>query len=597
MAIIPLLEIMDRGKLLSSRYLLTRLRPFLAPYFGRYALAMSLLLVTSLIGVLPPVVLKSLIDRGIVVGNFRQIGICAAELFLLAVVGSITRWLMEYTHEWVSSHFINDLQGSLFAHILRQPMAFFLRTTEGEILSRLRTDTTALYGVFANLFLGAVSEAVQILCILGILFYLDTKLSAIMSVLIFPVVFIVLHSRKPLHRQSLRSRDANVEVTEFFRERIGNMSLIRLYNGKAQEKRRHKGLAETVIKETLRAVRLRFTSTFLIGLCVASSSVAVLLVGGWEVVRHRITVGALFAFYVYCGRLFTPVQSFSSRSFDIHTGIASAQRIVELLDVKPDIADPLHPIPIPVDTHSIDLAEVEFSYPNADRPALQEVSLTIAPGARIALVGASGAGKSTFVALLTRLYDVQRGSIRIDGVDLRDIALDNLYELFGVYTQEAHLLDSSIRENICYGRPTASQEEVERAARKANLHDFILSLPAGYETRVGPRGVMLSGGQRQRLALARLLLKDSPIWILDEFTSALDSHSEAIVSDNLEPLLEGRTVIYIAHRLSTILGVDQVVVLDQGRIVAVDTHDRLYHHNRFYKELFDRQYIATPLSV
>lgn len=574
----------------SNLTIIKRFLPFTRPYYKKYGLAILLLITTSLLSLLPPYLLKLIIDDAIKNGQAHML-----DLITLAMAGAIiaagtSRGVMEYIHEWVSARFIFDLRRHLFNHIQSQSMDFFSTTKVGDILGRLRVDITAVYGVLVNTLLGAVSEVVQIVGITFVLFYMDVKLALIAMLFIPPLYVVLTYTGKRLRQLSRMTRDKDVGLLDFFQERIANINVIKIFHRERHEDRRHTELSEDFIKATLQRLRYKFSSMFLIGIFTSLASVVVLWYGGHQVINGALSFGSLIAFYLYVVRLYAPVQSLTNRGMEVYNGMASADRLIEYLDLKPTVRESERPARLGNVRGEIQFENVSFTYPKSPKPVVQDLTLEIPAGQKVALVGSSGAGKTTLVNLLCRLYEVDSGTISIDGHDIRELAFESLYDSLGVVSQDTFLFNSTIEENIRFGRVDATHEEVVEAAQKAHLHDFILSLPAGYNTIVGSRGMKLSGGQRQRLAIARMLLKDAKIWILDEFTSSLDSSSESIVYQNLESLLQDKTALIIAHRFSTILSADRVVVINDGRIIETGTHADLYRLDGLYRKLFDTQF-------
>lgn len=575
-----------------------RIWPFFKHFVGKYSLAMALLVCASLLSLLPPYLVKLLIDNGIRTGRVNTINFIAGLLLLLAVTSGVTRGLMDYIHEWVSARFIMGLRAELFSRLLKQPMSFFAEMKIGDMLGRLRSDTTSVYSVLVNTFIGAVGEFVQILGVAGFLFYLNWRL-ALVALAFIPLLHLTfVYVGRPLRRMALEIRDKDVLLLDFLQERIINVQLIKLYNRELHEEGGHTRLSLDLIKSILASVKCRFVSIFLIAFLTSSAGTAVLWYGGHVVLSGALSVGSLFAFYLYTAKLYNPIQSFTNRIVEIYSSLASVQRIVEFLDLAPSITEAQNPRKLhwPV-LGDISFQNVVFGYKGSDKPVLQNFSLHIYPGQKIALVGTSGAGKTTLVNLLGRLYDINQGSICLDGIDIRELRFEDLYKSIAVVPQETFLFNASIEENIRYGRQDASYEEVVEAARIAHLHDFITGLPEQYRTVIGPRGTGLSGGQRQRLAIARLVLKNAPVWVLDEFTSALDSESEAIVHENLLPLLQQKTAIIIAHRHSTVRIADTVVVMEEGTAKEIGSHDDLYTRNGLYRKLFDSQLMSDDVCA
>lgn len=574
----------------SNLTIIKRFVPFTRPYYKKYALAILLLMVTSLLSLLPPFLLKVIIDDAIKNGQAHLLDLITLAMAAAIIAGGTARGVMEYIHEWVSARFIFDLRRYLFNLIQSQSMDFFAAVKVGDILGRLRVDITAVYGVLVNTLLGAISEAVQIIGIAVLLFYLDVRL-ALIAVLFIPPLYIVLtYTGKRLRKLSRVTRDKDVALLEFFQERIANINVIKIFHRERHEDRSHADLSEDFIQATLGRVKYKFTSMFLIGTLTSLASVMVIWYGGHQVIKGALSFGSLIAFYLYVVRLYTPIQSLANRGIEVYNGMASADRLIEYMDLKPAVRESERAVRLRSVRGEIRFDKVSFTYPNSPDPVINDLSLEIPAGQKIALVGSSGAGKTTLVNLLCRLYEVDSGSISIDGHDIRELAFDSLYDSLGVVSQDTFLFNSTIEENIRFGRVDATHEEVVEAAKKAHLHDFILSLPAGYGTIVGSRGMKLSGGQRQRLAIARMVLKDAKIWILDEFTSSLDSSSENVVYQNLDPLLQNKTTLIIAHRFSTILSADCVVVIHDGNIIEAGSHAELYRLDGVYRKLFDTQF-------
>jgi ABC-type multidrug transport system fused ATPase/permease subunit len=560
------------------------------PYVPRYVLAVGLLLTTSILSLLPPAVFKVLIDEGIRRRSIHTVAMMAMVLIAVAILSGIARGNMEYLHEWVSGRFITDLRGRLFAHLLRQPMHFYASTKTGDVLGRLRNDITAVYGVLVNTFLSALSEVVQIIGITAILLYMNASLALLALSFILPLYLVLRFFGGILRRLALIMRDKDVGLLEFFQERFNNVQAIKLFHQEALEEELHRKISLDLVAAILRSVRCRFTATFLIGVVTSTASIMVMWYGGYRVIEGTLSFGTLFAFYLYTGRLFAPIQSLTNRGVEIYNGLASAQRIIEYFDIQPTITEAPHPVNLTDVRGEIAFRNVSFGYSRNESECIRNLNLKIRPGQKVALVGLSGAGKTTLVTLLGRLYDVCEGSILIDGCDIRELTFESLHNAITVVPQDSFLFNTTIEENIRYGNRHASSQEICDAAHRAYLDDFVKLLPQGYRTVIGPRGITLSGGQRQRLALARAIVKNAPIWILDEFTSSLDSQSESIVYEQIMPLLRGKTALIIAHRLSTIRTADLVAVIYKGEIAEFGSHDELYKRAGLYRRLFDKQF-------
>lgn len=574
----------------STLAIIKRFVPFARPYFKKYAFAILLLIITSVLSLLPPYLLKLVIDDAIKAGQARMLNLIALGMVSIVIASGVTKGAMEYIHEWVSGRFIFDLRRHFFNHIQSQSMDFFSSVKMGEILAVLRVDITSVYGVLVNTMLGALSEIVQVVGITVVLFYLNGRLALIAVLFIPAIYFIITYTGKRLRVLSRTARDKDVALLDFFQERISNVSIIKLFHRETHEDQNHVRLGEDYLRTSLSRVRYKFASMFIVGTLTSLASIIVIWHGGHKVIQNSLSVGSLIAFYLYTVRLYGPIQSLANRGIEIYNGMASADRLIEFLDLKPTVTESEHPVRLEKVRGEIRFDHVTFKYSNTAAPVIKDLNLKIQPGQKVALVGSSGAGKTTLINLLCRLYDVNSGSIHIDDHDIRQLELKTLYESIGVVSQDTFLFNSTIQDNIMFGRVEATHSQVVEAAKKAHLHEFIMTLPDGYETIVGARGVKLSGGQRQRLAIARIILKDSKIWVLDEFTSSLDSRSEAVVYENIESLLRDKTTLIIAHRFSTILSADQVVVLQNGSIIEAGSHAHLYRHDGVYRNLFDTQF-------
>ena len=485
--------------------------PFIRPYVVRFAVAVSLLVVITCLSLLPPFLLGILIDRGIKVGNSHFLNLIAIYLIAALIVMGALRGTMDYIHEWVSAWLIYDIRSQVFEKIQEQSLDFFSTHKTGDILSRLRTDVTAVYGVMVNTFLSGFAEAIQVVGVLAFMFYLSRVLT-LLALVFVPCLYAVLAlTGKRIRKLSLEFRDKDASLLQFFHEVISNIHIVKLYAREDYMMKAHAVSSQRVISVGLRRSRAKFVSMFLIGTVTGLAPVLFLWYGGNHVIGGTLSFGSFIAFYLYASRLYAPIQSLANRGVEIYNGLASAQRIAEYFDLRSSIVDPPRPVCLSPIEGEVSFDHVVFHYPGTSRNVLSEVSLRVMPREKIAVVGPSGAGKTTLISLLCRLYDPDVGSILLDGNDVRTLSLRFLRESVGVVSQEIFLFHDTILENIRFGRTEATDADVMAAAKAAHLHGFIQTLADKYDTVVGTRGMKLSGGQRQRMALARVILKNSSI--------------------------------------------------------------------------------------
>ncbi len=601
-----------------GRATLSRILGFARPYRAQLAVFVVLIALDAAAGALTPWLLKVLIDNGIAQKRGALVvgiaGAVAGLAVLDAVLSVAERWLSSRIGEGL----ILDLRTAVFDNVQRMPLAFFSRARTGALVQRLNGDVLGAQQAFTSTLQNVVSNTLTVTFVLAAMLSMSWQLT-LLSLVLLPAF--VLPARFFGHRISAITRESyelNADASQFMQERfnVAGAHLAKVFGDPERESAAFAAQARRVRDI---GVRLAMNASwFRIGLTtVASVGVAIVYgLGGLSAVRGQLTVGVVVALASYLTRLYGPLTAMSNVQVDVMTALVSFDRVLEVLDLVPTVADKPGAADLrgAVRVHGagVELAGVGFRYPTAaevslasleavatvsvDPPAdtLDEVSFTVPAGSMVALVGPSGAGKTTISQLVTRMYDPTRGAVRIAGLDLRDVTAASLRATVGVVSQEAHLFHDTIRANLLFAKPTASDDELETALREAQIWELVSGLPEGLETVVGDRGYRLSGGERQRLAIARLLLKAPDVVVLDEATAHLDSESEAAVQAALDAALAGRTSLVIAHRLSTVRAADRIVVIDTGRVVQQGTHEQLLAAGGLYADLYRTQFAPAP---
>ena len=565
---------------------LRRVARLFIPYRWQLALVTAIIVASSIVGLASPFLLRAVIDTALPARNVRLLAWLVAGMVAVAAVTSVFGVLQTWISTKVGQHVMHELRTGVFAHLQRQSIAFFTRTRTGEVQSRITNDiggmesvvTSTATSVAAN-FTTAIATAVAMVA-------LSWRLSLISLVVMPPAIYLtrkVARMRRTITTQQQRElADLNVTVEEGLS--INGIQLAKTMGTGPSLIQRFTESSARLIDLELRsqlAGRWRMASLSVI---FAAIPAVIYLAAGLPVTAGTVTIGTLIAFTTLQNSLFRPITGLLNTSVSVISSLALFARIFEYLDLPVEVADPAHPVeldPAQVTGH-VRVEGVSFTYPGADRPALSRIDLDIPAGSTLALVGETGSGKTTLGALIARLYDPGSGSVRIDGTDIRDMRLTDLASVVGVVSQETYLLHASVRENLRYAKPGATDADIEAAARAAQVHDLIAGLPDGYDTMVGSRGYRFSGGEKQRIAIARTLLRDPRVLVLDEATSALDTETERAVQQAFDALAKGRTTITIAHRLSTVRNADQIVVLDRGRIAEAGTHTSLITGNGRY---------------
>jgi ATP-binding cassette subfamily B protein len=579
---------------------LSGLTPFLQPYRGRIALAVAFLVLAAASTLLLPVALKSLIDQGFIAADPGERVMALRQHFLaLFAVGAalgLFSALRFYMVTWLGERITADLRDAVYAHVVRQSPEFFETTQTGEVLSRLTTDTTLVQTVVgSSLSMGLRNAVMGAGALLMLVVTNPLVMTQVLGILVL-VVLPSLYFGRRVRKLSRASQDRVADSSAIAAEVLSEIPVVQSYVQEAREAQRFHQSTENAFETARKRTRVR---SMLVAFIITATFGALLwglYQGTQAVLRGDITAGHLGQTVFFVMILVGSVAVLSEVYGDLLRAAGATERLMELLSARSPVADPSAPKALPAvqGGSAVSFEGVNFHYPSRPtQAALKDFTLQVQPGETVALVGPSGAGKSTVLQLLLRFYDTTQGQVRVDGVAVRETSLADLRARIGIVPQDSTVFSTSARENIRYGRPDATDAEVEAAARAAFAHDFICALPESYETFLGERGVRLSGGQRQRISIARAMLKNPPLLLLDEATSALDAESERMVQAALESAMAGRTTLVIAHRLATVLRADRIVVLDQGRIVDIGRHEELVARGGLYARLAAMQFSSA----
>ena len=612
----------DRRLRRDRRTTLRRIGGFARPHRRRIAAFLVLSVFTAVLTVVTPLLagrVVNLITGGGSDAGAAIVGLAALIAFIAVVeaaVSVVVRWLSSTIGEGL----ILDLRRAVFDHVQRMPVAFFTRTRTGALVSRLNNDVIGAQRAFSDTLSGVVSNIVTLALTLGVMIAISWEVT-ILALILLPVF--VSPARRMGRRMAALSREAaehNARMSTQMTERFSapGATLVKLFGRPEVESAEFSGRADRVRDIGVRRAMLQ--TVFMTALTLVSALALALVygLGGWLAIHQHLSAGAVVSLALLLTRMYAPLTALANARVEIMSALVSFERVFEVLDLEPLVAEKPDARPVPLaDSGSVAvrMSDVSFAYPSADKVSLasleevaqldnrggetilHRVDLEVAPGKMLALVGSSGAGKSTIAGLVTRLYDVDDGSVQLNGVDVRDLRLDSLHRTVGLVTQDGHLFHDTIRANLALAQPDADDEAIWDALRRARLADLVGSLPEGLDTVVGERGYRLSGGERQRMTIARLLLAQPAVVILDEATAHLDSTSEAAVQEALSEALAGRTSIVIAHRLSTIRAADEIVVLESGRVVERGDHAALLARGGRYAELYRTQFADDSATV
>ncbi len=592
---------------------LKRILRFAKPFRLQISLFLVLVVLSAFLVIASPLLFKKIVDDGIIKGDGGLVTALALVVAVLAVVeaglGLMQRWFSARIGEGL----IFDLRTKVFAHVQQMPVAFFTRTQTGALVSRLNNDVIGAQQAFTSTLSGVVSNVISLILVVGAMLLLSWQLTVV-AILLLPVFLLpARYLGRRLAAMTREQMQLNADMSTAMTERfsVGGALLVTLFGTPEIENREFGERSGRVRDLGIRIAMLGRVFFTALTLVAALATALVYGVGGNLAVRETLTVGTLLALVALLGRLYGPLTALSNVRVDVMTALVSFERVFEVLDLEPMIKDAEDARALPAGASTVTFDKVAFAYPTAEQVSLaslesvavldkrvsaqvlDDVSFSVEAGQMVALVGPSGAGKTTITNLVARLYDVTGGSVRIGGEDVREVTLQSLHDTIGYVTQDAHMFHDTIRANLAYAKPGATDDEMADALRSAQVWDLVSGLPDGLDTVVGDRGHRLSGGERQRLAIARLLLKAPRIVVLDEATAHLDSESEVAVQRALDTALEGRTSLVIAHRLSTVRNADQILVVDHGNIVERGTHEELLALDGEYADLYHTQFAES----
>lgn len=566
-----------------------RLLMYAKPYIPRFLLAVVCIVLAAAANLYVPWVVKDVIDEVLAERNLMMLNSIAIGIVVVFFFRGIFFYGQTYLMSYIAQKIIIDIREVLYRHLQKLSLSYYEKRKTGTIMSYVTNDVAALQTALVDSMVELVTEGAILIGSLGTMFYLHWKLS-LLTLITMPVIAHAMKIfGKRLKQTSFIMQERIADITSVLQESISSVRVVKSFVREDYEIERFKKENYSNFSAQMKNTQIMATLTPVVEFLAALGVMVIIWYGGIEVINGNLTAGALMAFLIYAVNLANPIKRLSRVFGNIQKAMAAAERVFEVLDTKPEITDKPNARPLAKIEGKVSFKEVSFAYKEGET-ALNNISLEAKAGQMVAIVGPSGAGKTTIANLLPRFYDPTSGAIFVDDTDIRDVTMYSLREQIGIVPQETVLFNGTVYENILYGDLKATEEEVVTATKAANAHDFVMSMPEGYQTQIGERGSSLSGGQRQRLAIARAILKNPRILILDEATSALDTESEKLVQAALDRLMIGRTSFVIAHRLSTILKADMILVMEKGKIVERGTHEELLALGGLYSSLYQIQF-------
>ena len=565
-----------------------RLIKLAKPHLPKFILAMLCMLVVGGLTSVLAFLVKPVLDDIFMKKNAAMLKWIPIAVVAIYMLKGLCTYVQTILMNFIGQRVVADIRNRLYQVIQTQSMSFFTKNQTGILMSRITNDVNSMQGAVSEAVTSLLKDSFTLICLMFVIFYRDWQL-ALVAMVIFPVtIYPIATFGRKIRKLATRTQVTMGSLTTLLQETISGARIVKAFGREDYESSRFSRENENLLKLTLKSVTISAVSSpfmeFLGGVGIA----AIIFYGGYQVIQGVSTPGTFFSFLAALIMLYEPIKRLTNVNNTIQQGIAGAQRVFSIIDAVPEIRNKPEAIPLPAISKAIDIRNVTFRY--EDTPVLKQINLTVRAGEAVAFVGMSGGGKTTLVNLIPRFYDVSEGQILIDGRDIRDVTIESLRAQIGIVTQQTILFNDSVRNNIIYGDIEKTEADVIRAAKAANAHHFIMNLPDGYDTVIGEQGTKLSGGERQRISIARALLKDAPILVLDEATSSLDTEAEIEVQEALENLMKGRTTLVIAHRLSTIRNADRIVVLVNGEIVEEGTHEALLDKKGEYFRLYQMQF-------
>jgi subfamily B ATP-binding cassette protein MsbA len=574
---------------MTNKTILTRLYKVMQPYRKKLLISMLAMIIVAGFNAAQAYMVKPLLDEIFYEKNEEWLVALPLALLAIFLIKGVFYFIYSYLLEWIGQCVIKDLRNSIYSHLNELSMGFFHKNSTGELISRIMNDVSLLQGSVSHALIHLLRDFFTVCGLLGVIFYMDWRL-AFVSLIFIPMaaVPIVVFGKK-FRRISTSYQQGMGEASNFLNETIRGARIVKAFCMEEHEKRLFNQKMQYLFDILMKETRFRSLSHPLIEFLGGIGMALIIWFGGVQVLGGNATPGTFMSFLTALVMLYEPIKGVSKINSTIQSGMAAAIRVFHLLDIEPEIKEKPDNKVLPRFHNAIEFDKVTFSY-DKEEPVLRDIRLKVVQGEILAVVGPSGGGKTTLASLIPRFHDVSRGAVRIDGHDIRDLTLHSLRNQIALVTQQTILFNDTVRNNIGYGSPNCTEEDIRQAAQAAFALEFIEALPKGFDTVIGESGTRLSGGQRQRVSIARAILKDAPILVLDEATSALDTESERKVQKALDNLMKNRTTIVIAHRLSTIKNADRIIVMQNGRLAEEGTHENLLEQHGVYEGLYTMQY-------